>query len=70
MTGANAPEPEVKRYENMFMPSPLDSPETAKQKLDLLESFISNARRLVTQGRGPAEAPKGNLPNGWSVSVR
>lgn len=71
MTGANAPEPEVKRYENMFMPSPFDSPETAKQKLDLLDSFISNARRMVTQGRGPAATPaQSNLPGGWSVSVR
>lgn len=54
MTGAAAPEQEVKRYENMFMPSPLDSRETATQKLNLLDDFISNAKNLVTQGRGPA----------------
>lgn len=58
MTGAAAPEVEVTRYENMFMPGPFDSRETATQKLNQLEDFISNARRLVTQGRGPA----GNAP--------
>lgn len=54
MTGAAAPEQEVKRYENMFMPSPFDSRETAAQKLNLLDDFISNAKSMVTQGRGPA----------------
>lgn len=60
MTGAVAPETEVKRYENMFLPSPFDSRETAAQKLNKLDDFISNAKRLVTQGRGPA----GNQPAG------
>lgn len=59
MTGAAAPESEVKRYENMFMPSPLDSRETATQKLNQLQDFIDNAKRLVTQGRGPAGGPPG-----------
>lgn len=59
MTGAAAPETEVTRYEGMFMPGPLDSPETATQKLNQLTDFIMNARRLVTQGRGPA----GNEPS-------
>jgi len=64
MTGAAAPDSEVKRYENMFMPSPLDSRETATQKLNQLENFISNARRLVTQGRGvsqPTSSPSDPL---------
>lgn len=52
MTGAAAPASEVKRYEGMFMPSPFDSRETATQKLNQLDDFISNAKRLVTQGRG------------------
>lgn len=54
MTGAAAPETEVSRYKNLFMPSPLDSPETATQKLNQLDDFIANAKRMVTQGRGPA----------------
>jgi hypothetical protein len=53
MTGAAAPEAEVKRYENMFMPSPYDSRATATQKLNQLEDFLNNAQRLVTQGRNP-----------------
>lgn len=60
MTGAAAPEAEVKRYEDMFLPSPFDGKETATQKLNKLDDFISNAKRLVTQGRGPA----GNAPAG------
>ncbi len=57
MTGAAAPEQEVKRYENMFMPSPFDSRETATQKMNQLEDFLGNARRLVTQGRGAEARP-------------
>lgn len=54
MTGAAAPETEVRRYKDLFMPSALDSRETATQKLNQLDDFISNASRLVKQGRGPA----------------
>lgn len=61
MTGAAAPSSEVKRYEGMFMPSPFDSKETATQKLNQLEDFISNAKRFVTQGRGGLT--KGNTPS-------
>lgn len=57
MTGAAAPEAEVNRYENLFLPSPFDSAQTATQKLNQLDDFISNARRLVTQGRGGTSAP-------------
>lgn len=60
MTGAAAPDTEVRRYENMFMPSPFDSRETATQKLNQLDNFIANARRLVTQGRNPG----GDMPAG------
>lgn len=52
MTGAAAPEPEVKRYARMFMPGPLDTKESAKQKIDGLVRFMEDAEKLVTQGRG------------------
>ena len=58
MTGAAAPDSEVKRYEDLFMPGAFDSRETATQKLNQLDDFIANASRLVKQGRGPA----GNVP--------
>lgn len=59
MTGAAAPESEVSRYEGMFMPGPFDSAATATQKLNQLDDFISNAERLINQGRGPAASPGG-----------
>lgn len=51
MTGAAAPEPEVVRYLDIFMPTMTDTRETAKQKLDLLEAFMLNAREIATRGR-------------------
>lgn len=60
MTGAAAPDSEVKSYADKFLPGPMDSRETATQKLNQLEDFINGAKRLVTQGRGPA----GNQPTG------
>lgn len=56
MTGAAAPESEVTRYENMFMPSPFDSPATAKQKIGQLQGFIDRATKLITMGHGGVEA--------------
>jgi hypothetical protein len=53
-TGAAAPEPEVQRYLDMYMPKDVDSKTTAKQKLDSLETFMTEARKLATQGRGQA----------------
>lgn len=67
MTGAAAPEQEVKRYEDMFMPSPFDSRQTATQKLNQLDNFIQGANEKVTQGRGPAgnvETPRKSDPLG------
>lgn len=62
MTGAAAPQSEVDRYEDMFLPKPTDNPETAKQKLDLLDNFMTSARSSVTQGRVPsAPAPQSSL---------
>lgn len=51
MTGAAAPEPEVERYTDMFLPTPFDNATSRKQKLDLLNDFMSNATRLIMQGR-------------------
>ncbi len=56
MTGAAAPESEVKSYLDKFLPSPLDKIETRKQKLGLLESFMTNADAIINQGRGGAAA--------------
>lgn len=55
MTGAAAPHSEVERYESMFMPSPFDSPATAKQKMDQLQGFIDRATKLITMGHGGPE---------------
>ena len=52
MTGAAAPEPEVTRYMQMFMPNVKDTKETARQKLDGLVKFMEDAETLVLQGRG------------------
>lgn len=51
MTGAAAPESEVKRYEDMFMPHSGDDAASAKQKLDALEAFMGNAKKNIMQGR-------------------
>lgn len=53
MTGAAAPEQEVKRYTQLFLPGPQDSPESAKQKIDGLLNFMSRAKVLIMQGRSP-----------------
>jgi hypothetical protein len=54
MTGAAAPEQEVKRYMEMFAPGIKDTKETAKQKLDGLMKFMEDADKIVMQGRGKA----------------
>lgn len=61
MTGAAAPESEVQRYEAMFMPTARDNIQSATQKMDALQSFMSNAQELSTRGRRPAE---GSQPPG------
>jgi hypothetical protein len=57
-TGAAAPEPEVQRYLDMYMPKDVDSKTTAKQKLDALESFMVKSKELVTQGRSAPQSPQ------------
>lgn len=56
MTGAAAPEQEVVRYMEMFMPGVNDTKESAQQKLKLLDDFMNNARAILTQGRDPKGA--------------
>lgn len=58
MTGAAAPEQEVKRYTDMFMPGMYDAIPTKKQKLQALDDFANNARNNAMQGReGDAQPP-------------
>lgn len=57
MTGAAAPEQEVTRYAAMFTPGSKDTVESAKQKLDNLETFMREAEELVTRGRRSTNAP-------------
>lgn len=52
MTGAAAPESEVQTYENMFLPTPVDTKETRKQKLGALRDFMGQAKSIMEQGRG------------------
>ena len=57
MTGAAAPEQEVKRYMQMFAPGVNDTKQSAKQKLDGLINFMNQAETLVLQGRGSVNLP-------------
>lgn len=59
MTGAAAPEQEVGRYMELFMPGVRDTRESAEQKLGLLDQFMNNARELVTRGRTATPGPGG-----------
>ena len=52
-TGAAAPEPEVKRYANFYLPSVYDAKETRQQKLDALTRFMDYAKKNIGQGRVP-----------------
>ena len=59
MTGAAAPEQEVTRYMELFMPGVRDTKESAAQKLGLLDQFMNNAREMVTRGRTATPGPGG-----------
>lgn len=59
MTGAAAPEQEVTRYMELFMPGIRDNDKSAAQKLDLLDKFMNNAREMVTRGRTATPGPGG-----------
>lgn len=61
MTGAAAPESEVQRYEDLFMPKATDPPQVVQQKLDALDRFLTNAVEIATRGRRteePSQAPQ------------
>lgn len=62
MTGAAAPEQEVERYMQMFMPNPKDTKESSKQKIDGLMKFMDDANALVMQGRGQPSAASSPQP--------
>lgn len=51
MTGAAAPEHEVRQYMELFTPNARDNVESARQKLDLLTSFMDQAEAAATEGR-------------------
>jgi hypothetical protein len=74
MTGANAPEQEVRRYADQFTPSQNDNADTAKQKLDNLENFMNAARATAMQGRGgvapPSAAPSSGGGNADPLGIR
>ena len=55
LTGAAAPDSEVRRYERIFMPRTTDRASTRKQKLDLLENFMRSAVDNATAGRGGSQ---------------
>ena len=52
-TGAAAPEPEVKRYANFYMPSVYDGEATRRQKLEALSRFMDCAKANMGRGRLP-----------------
>jgi hypothetical protein len=56
MTGAAAPESEVARYMEMFMPAVLDSDDGRKAKLDRFDAWIGKARAMAG-GTSQADVP-------------
>ena len=52
-TGAAAPDTEVARYANFYMPSVYDSKETREQKLNALTRFMDYAKTNIGAGRMP-----------------
>ena len=59
MTGAAITKDEQPLYEMMFLPSPLDSDEHIKSKMDMLENFLSSFSSSIDprsfKGKSPAE---------------
>jgi hypothetical protein len=58
-TGAAAPETEVQRALDQFMPNPTDGIETRTQKLDLLEQFLRNTQTALIEGAPPLAPGEG-----------
>jgi hypothetical protein len=71
MTGAAAPESEVRQYLEMYMPNARDSVESAQQKLTNLERFMRDTEAIVTQGRTSSPPSTGGPPgSGGPGTVR
>ena len=72
-SGSAVPESEVKRAMSTFAPSPLDSDETIRSKLQRMNEFFGSAKEEIGQGRGaaplsesPAKSRTGGDPLGLS----
>lgn len=50
-TGANAPETEVKRYANFYLPGVYETEATSRQKIEGLQRFLDYAQRNMSAGR-------------------
>lgn len=61
-SGAAVPESEVQRYMTLFMPGLGDSIETAREKLNMLQEFTENQRRMAMAGRSTAPPPQRTPP--------
>ncbi len=71
MTGAAAPDSEVASYMDKFLPTPYDYPETRKQKLMLLQSFMDEAQSTIMQGHETGQpADQGGWVEMNGVKVR
>src|SRR5678809_154744 len=71
VSGAAAPEAEVKRLTDFFTPRAFDPPEVRRQKMDMLQEFMRNHEEAVTRGRRAAgsnpaqpQSPAANDPLG------
>lgn len=58
MTGAAAPESEVRQYMDMFMPQATDLQPARQQKMQNLRQFLLSARQYVLQGRADIPLPQ------------
>lgn len=58
LTGAAAPEPEVKRVAEKYMPLPLDSKQTRAQKIQLFEEAVDLMGGLIAKGIVGADVQK------------
>lgn len=68
-TGAAAPDSEVVRYESMFLPSIADTKDDVSRKMNMLEDFLKNTTKYISQGRvRPTGAPAAPAsPAAWSI---
>lgn len=69
-TGAAAPQTEVDNYTAMFSPSILDTDEGAKRKMDQLQQFFEDTKRLAGAGGGSEPQPQGSRIEGDNVILK